>query len=204
MPAVSLPRSSTAASACSSRGLARRAGRRVLRRRQRLADERRDWLTPIAPTTVGVTTRVPAGTVRSRSAAASTSMQTESTIRRPATSLPDARTPTYRRTRAFAEIDSRTSPGYTRSGGLYRVDWSRLPRRPTRGTAQLPRDRRRGAAVHPGLPRELGHRAARARLDDDDRAGSGRAVSSCCRTSAAATRCAATRPGASATATGCC
>ena len=32
--------------------------------------------------------------------------------------------PTYRRTRLFAEADTRTSPGYTRSGGLYRVDWS--------------------------------------------------------------------------------
>jgi ATP:ADP antiporter, AAA family len=32
--------------------------------------------------------------------------------------------PQYRRTRLFAEIDSRTSPGYTRHGGLYRVEWS--------------------------------------------------------------------------------
>jgi ATP:ADP antiporter, AAA family len=32
--------------------------------------------------------------------------------------------PDYRRTRVFAEIDSRTSPGYTRRGGLYRVEWS--------------------------------------------------------------------------------
>jgi hypothetical protein len=32
--------------------------------------------------------------------------------------------PEYRRTRLFAEIDSRTSPGYTRRGGLYRVEWS--------------------------------------------------------------------------------
>ena len=32
--------------------------------------------------------------------------------------------PDYRRTRVFAEIDSRTSPGYTRHGGLYRVEWS--------------------------------------------------------------------------------
>jgi outer membrane protein assembly factor BamA len=30
--------------------------------------------------------------------------------------------PTYRRSRVFAEYDTRTSPGYTRSGGLYRVD----------------------------------------------------------------------------------
>jgi hypothetical protein len=32
--------------------------------------------------------------------------------------------PTYRRTRLFAEFDSRTSPQYTRRGGLYRVEWS--------------------------------------------------------------------------------
>ena len=32
--------------------------------------------------------------------------------------------PQYRRTRVFAEIDSRTSPRYTRRGGLYRVEWS--------------------------------------------------------------------------------
>lgn len=32
--------------------------------------------------------------------------------------------PTYRHSRLFAEYDSRTSPAYTRSGGLYRVDWS--------------------------------------------------------------------------------
>ena len=44
-------------------------------------------------------------------------MQTESTSRA------DART-RYRRTRLFAEIDRRTAGGYTRTGGLYRVDWS--------------------------------------------------------------------------------
>jgi outer membrane protein assembly factor BamA len=31
---------------------------------------------------------------------------------------------TYLRSRAFAEIDWRESPGYTTSGGLYRLDWS--------------------------------------------------------------------------------
>jgi AAA family ATP:ADP antiporter len=30
--------------------------------------------------------------------------------------------PTYRRSRVYAEYDTRTSPGYTRSGGLYRLD----------------------------------------------------------------------------------
>ena len=32
--------------------------------------------------------------------------------------------PTYRHSQLFAEYDSRTSPAYTRSGGLYRVGWS--------------------------------------------------------------------------------
>jgi hypothetical protein len=32
--------------------------------------------------------------------------------------------PTYLRTRLFAEFDWRQSPGYTRRGGLYRIDWS--------------------------------------------------------------------------------
>ncbi len=32
--------------------------------------------------------------------------------------------PSYRRTRVFAEVDSRTSPGYTTRGGLYRVEWA--------------------------------------------------------------------------------
>jgi AAA family ATP:ADP antiporter len=32
--------------------------------------------------------------------------------------------PTYRRSRLFAEFDWRTSPSYTRKGGLYRIDWS--------------------------------------------------------------------------------
>src|SRR5215510_5519407 len=41
------------------------------------------------------------------------------------TKLADAAlNPEYRRTQLFAEIDSRTSPGYTRRGGLYRVEWS--------------------------------------------------------------------------------
>jgi hypothetical protein len=35
-----------------------------------------------------------------------------------------AATPTYRRTRLFAEVDTRTSPGYTRRGGRYRLEGS--------------------------------------------------------------------------------
>src|SRR5688572_5624938 len=40
----------------------------------------------------------------------------------PALSAPMA--PAYARGHLFAELDTRTSPGYTRRGGLYRVDWS--------------------------------------------------------------------------------
>src|SRR5688572_14936265 len=32
--------------------------------------------------------------------------------------------PAYARSHLFAEVDTRTSPAYTRRGGLYRVDWS--------------------------------------------------------------------------------
>jgi AAA family ATP:ADP antiporter len=35
-----------------------------------------------------------------------------------------AASPTYARSHVFGEVDTRTSPGYTRRGGLYRVDWS--------------------------------------------------------------------------------
>ena len=39
--------------------------------------------------------------------------------------------PTYMRSRSSAEIDWRDSPGYTRRGGLYRVDWSHYDQRNT-------------------------------------------------------------------------
>jgi hypothetical protein len=42
-----------------------------------------------------------------------------------------AASPSYIRSRAFAEIDWRESPGYTRSGGLYRVTWSDYHQRNT-------------------------------------------------------------------------
>src|SRR5207248_721160 len=32
--------------------------------------------------------------------------------------------PSYVRSRLFAEFDSRESPGYTRRGGLYRIEWA--------------------------------------------------------------------------------
>ena len=59
--------------------------------------------------------------------------------------------------------------GYTRRGGLYRASTGPTIARPTPGRLQLPPRRRRGAAVRAAPARELGHRAARARLDDVDR-----------------------------------
>lgn len=73
-------------------------------------------------TTVGVTTSfrpAPSFTIGGGLDA----MQTESTIPGQANSL-QILNPAYRRTRAFAELDRRSAGGYTRSGGLYRVDWS--------------------------------------------------------------------------------
>jgi AAA family ATP:ADP antiporter len=46
------------------------------------------------------------------------------TERTSADSTVETLNPTYRRTRAFAEFDSRTSPDYSRRGGLYRLEWS--------------------------------------------------------------------------------
>lgn len=71
-------------------------------------------------TTIGVTTRVQAARFLSVGAGLDT-------IRAEA-SLPGATvrsiTPNYRRTRLFAEFDTRTSPDYTRRGALYRIEWS--------------------------------------------------------------------------------
>ncbi len=64
-------------------------------------------------------------------------MQTESTTPGQAQSLQTV-SPAYRRTRAFAEIDRRSAGGYTRSGGLYRVDWSDY-RQTSAGTASFTR-----------------------------------------------------------------
>ena len=65
-------------------------------------------------TTIGVSTRVQAAPLAAIGGGLD-SIAIETT--------PDAN-PNYRRSRLFAEIDSRTAPRYTRSGGLYRVDWS--------------------------------------------------------------------------------
>jgi len=72
-------------------------------------------------TTIGVTTRVQAARYFSVGAGLD-SIQTEASL--PGTTATRAIDPTYRRTRLFAEVDTRTSPGYARRGGLYRVEWS--------------------------------------------------------------------------------
>jgi len=40
------------------------------------------------------------------------------------TAVPSVLNPSYRRASAFAQVDTRTSPDYSRKGGLYRLDWS--------------------------------------------------------------------------------
>jgi len=62
--------------------------------------------------TVGVSTRVQAAP-HFAVGAGFDSIQIDSTI-----------DPTYRRSHLFAELDLRTSPGYSTRGGLYRLDWS--------------------------------------------------------------------------------
>ena len=87
-------------------------------------------------TTVGVTTRVEAARHLTVGAGFD-AIQTETGIAGLSTDLAGgplaglgaapaltANSPSYRRTRLFAEFDNRTSPGYTRRGGLYRVEWS--------------------------------------------------------------------------------
>jgi ATP:ADP antiporter, AAA family len=53
------------------------------------------------------------------------------------TSTHGALNPNYWRTRVFAAVDSRTSPGYTRRGSLYRAEWSDY--RQTNGTSSFQR-----------------------------------------------------------------
>jgi hypothetical protein len=79
-------------------------------------DSSRDAKTSFAlrSTTVGVSTRLqPVRFVAAGGGVDALSIDT----------TPGAK-PDYRRTRAFVEFDWRSSPGYTRRGGLYRVDWS--------------------------------------------------------------------------------
>ena len=73
-------------------------------------------------TTVGVSTRVQAARFFSIGAGLD-AIQTETTPGQLALNIP-ANNPNYRRSRLFAEVDTRTSPGYTKHGGLYRVEWA--------------------------------------------------------------------------------
>jgi AAA family ATP:ADP antiporter len=63
--------------------------------------------------TIGVTTSIEAAPSLTIGGGLD-AMQTETVVQ----------SPTYRRTRLFAELDRRSADGYTRSGGLYRIDWS--------------------------------------------------------------------------------
>jgi hypothetical protein len=71
---------------------------------------------------VGVSTRVQAARFFSIGAGLD-AIQTETAPGQLALSIP-ANNPNYRRSRLFAEVDTRTSPGYTKRGGLYRVEWA--------------------------------------------------------------------------------
>jgi AAA family ATP:ADP antiporter len=73
-------------------------------------------------TSVGVTARVQATSFLSAGVGVDT-IRTEASIPGTDTTMRTI-TPNYRRTRLFAEVDTRTSPGYSRRGGLYRVEWS--------------------------------------------------------------------------------
>jgi hypothetical protein len=69
--------------------------------------------------TVGVTTRFRAA--RGMTIGAALDWIVTDTTPSTASRLADA-SPTYRRTRLLAEVDTRTSPGYTRRGALYRLE----------------------------------------------------------------------------------
>jgi hypothetical protein len=73
-------------------------------------------------TTVGVTARVKATSFLSAGVGLDT-LRTEASVPGAETTMRTI-APNYRRTRLFAEVDTRTSPGYSRRGGLYRVEWS--------------------------------------------------------------------------------
>lgn len=68
---------------------------------------------PYSVTTVGVSTRIQAA-----------SFAVGGGVDAVAINSTPGMSPTYRRSRLFTEFDSRTSPDYTRRGGLYRVDWA--------------------------------------------------------------------------------
>ena len=84
--------------------------------------------------------------------------------------------PTYRRSRAFAQFDWRTSPSYTQARRTLPRRLVRLSRHQVRRRLQLPPRRRGSESVRADSARELGDRAARRRLDDRRRRRKRRAV----------------------------
>ena len=86
--------------------------------------------------------------------------------------------PTYGQARAFVEVDTRTTPGYTTQRRLLPPRLHRLPR-DRRRALHVPAHGRRRAAVHPVHARQLGDRAARPRLDDRRPPTATRCHSSC-------------------------
>ena len=102
--------------------LARCAGRGVLRRRQRFAPRATAPASPTAPRRSASPTRVQAARFFAVGGGLD-SIQTETGPAERGASIAAA-DPTYRRSRVFAEIDSRTSPATRDSGGLYRLEWS--------------------------------------------------------------------------------
>ena len=77
-------------------------------------------------TTVGVSTRVQAAPFFAVGGGLDAiEMESGATAKTAATDVSlVAASPSYRRGHVFAEVDWRTSPGYTTRGGLYRVEWS--------------------------------------------------------------------------------
>jgi hypothetical protein len=73
-------------------------------------------------TTIGATARVQAAKLLAVGAGLD-AIQMESGTTTAGTALMTTN-PSYRRSRVFAEFDSRQSPGYTSRGGMYRAEWS--------------------------------------------------------------------------------
>ena len=112
--------------------------------------------------------------------------------------------PTYRRTPRCSPSSTRARRPATRAAAASIASTGPTTARPTRGAAQLPARRRRSAAVRPDPARELGHRAARARVDDRRPRRAGRAVLPAAGPRRQPHAARLLRRGASATATGCC
>ncbi len=76
--------------------------------------------------------------------------------------------PSYIRTMAFAEYDSRTSPTFTHRGTLYRAALTEY-RQTNAGASGFSAFRRGRQPLHPAVARELGDCDARQRVDDRPR-----------------------------------